>query len=335
MFKIATVLLSFLERIAERLDAFYHDLASYSLYHPEKEANPARARWNIVKRRVSDGSFFVFTKDKISVVDLDRASTRVDTFRAARNKRQSVTFDQVLSQAVNTVSVVNRRGESRDARRGGSVSPSSHSPSSSYVPRLAHAHTYRADEGNNESSFEEQEVRKAANRMSRFVTGRLKEIRRLSRANPASFSALENGFKLPEARPLNVKSQSRSGEMGGMSGSRYGSQSSLQSESAGRDRGPSLDTRIPYNQGGTRSPQSSVDNRPLMKTTRSPLGSLQMRGNSIGSNQEFDDAASDAGRGSGRTRSSRALDSATFNRKLSLYKPNRDITVDGRHGSHW
>lgn len=268
----------------------------------------------------------------ISVVDLDRAPTRVDTFRAARNKRQSVTFDQVLSQAVNTVSDVNRRGESRDARRGGNASPTSHSPSSSYVPRLAHAHTHRADEGNNESSFEEQEVRKAANRMSRFVTGRLKEIRRLSRANPASFSALEQGFRLPEARPLNVKSQSRSGDI---SGSRYGSQSSPQSENAGRGRGPSLDMRIQYNQGATRSPQSSVDTRPLMKTTRSTAGSMQMRGYSIGSNQDFDDAASDGGRGTGRTRSSRALDSATFNRKLSLYKPNRDVTVDARQGSHW
>ncbi|KAG8823264.1 hypothetical protein FRC17_009376 [Serendipita sp. 399] len=57
--KISTTLMGYLERIAERVESFYTDMAALSLYHPESEANPARARWKFLQRRIKDGSFFV------------------------------------------------------------------------------------------------------------------------------------------------------------------------------------------------------------------------------------------------------------------------------------
>ncbi|CAE6397648.1 unnamed protein product, partial [Rhizoctonia solani] len=46
--KIASVLMQYLERIVERLESYYKDHAALNLYNPNQEANPARARWNIL-----------------------------------------------------------------------------------------------------------------------------------------------------------------------------------------------------------------------------------------------------------------------------------------------
>jgi hypothetical protein len=54
----ATFLMQVMERMAHRLEGFYAKLARYSVFQPAMERNPARARWNILKRKIRDGSFF-------------------------------------------------------------------------------------------------------------------------------------------------------------------------------------------------------------------------------------------------------------------------------------
>ncbi|KAG9093410.1 hypothetical protein FS749_014417 [Ceratobasidium sp. UAMH 11750] len=176
LYKIASVLMRYLERIAERLESYYTDHAALSLYNAAKEANPARARWNLLRRRISDGSFFVLTRQIGFTDDLDDVGLSQPTrgTRTARSKRQTVTFDQVLSQAVSSVTTV----ESRERRRLEKPKPSGQSD------RLAAAHTQRAGGPTNlSSSYEEQSVTKANKRMSTFIQNRLKDIRRLSRSD--------------------------------------------------------------------------------------------------------------------------------------------------------
>lgn len=60
--KLASYLLSVLERIAARLEGYYTTLSQESIYRPEIENNPARTRWNNVRRKITDGSFFVLAQ---------------------------------------------------------------------------------------------------------------------------------------------------------------------------------------------------------------------------------------------------------------------------------
>ncbi|CUA66574.1 Nitrate reductase [NADPH] [Rhizoctonia solani] len=169
--KIASVLMQYLERIAERLESYYTDHAALSLYNPNREANPARARWNILRRRINDGSFFVLTHQIKFTGDLnDFNPTRP---RTTRNKRSTVNFDQVLSQAVSSIAVSEREQQAHLTK----PQPEGRSQG------LAAAHTQRADAFNSSSStYEEQNVYSASKRMSKFMQSRLKDIRRLSRA---------------------------------------------------------------------------------------------------------------------------------------------------------
>ena len=82
---LSTFLMQVLERMANRLEGFYAKLARYSVFQPEMERNPARARWNILKRKIWDGSFFVLTRE---ATIHSTPSHRVD----------GVDFDQVISQ---------------------------------------------------------------------------------------------------------------------------------------------------------------------------------------------------------------------------------------------
>lgn len=84
----------------------------------------------------------------------------------------------------------------RNARRNESKSRPEPHPNQSYaqgisaggtppVPsrplRLADTHTARAVASSNSTSFEDESIVKAANRMSRFMTGKIKDLRRLSK----------------------------------------------------------------------------------------------------------------------------------------------------------
>ncbi|CAE6413301.1 unnamed protein product [Rhizoctonia solani] len=169
--KIASVLMQYLERIAERLESYYTDHAALNLYDPNREANPARARWNILRRRIHDGSFFVLTH-QIKLTD-DLNDLNPSRPRMTRNKRETVNFDQVLSQAVSSIAVSERQQQAQITK----PRPEGRSQG------LAAAHTQRAGAVNSSSStYEEQSVYSASKRMSKFMQSRLKDIRRLSRA---------------------------------------------------------------------------------------------------------------------------------------------------------
>ncbi|KAF2278902.1 uncharacterized protein EI97DRAFT_456334 [Westerdykella ornata] len=59
---LSSYLLTVLERIAPRLEAYYSSLSQESIYRPETEKNPALTRWNNVRRRIMEESFFVVAK---------------------------------------------------------------------------------------------------------------------------------------------------------------------------------------------------------------------------------------------------------------------------------
>ncbi|KAJ6566665.1 hypothetical protein B0H19DRAFT_1138343 [Mycena capillaripes] len=191
--KISTVLMSYLQRIAERVDSFYVDLAAQSLYNPSIEANPAKARWVNICRRVKDRSFFVLTKDKASL-NLDQDFRAASTFETKRSKRQSVSFDQILSSAVSSVNRYQPPNKSRSVGRSPSARAIGHIPENGIPPvpplqpqhrarRLADAHIDRARGGDdNNTSFDDRMIAKSANRMSQFMQSRMKDIRRLSKA---------------------------------------------------------------------------------------------------------------------------------------------------------
>jgi hypothetical protein len=145
------VLIKYLERIAERLESYYTDHAALSLYNPNQEANPSRARWNILRRRIHDGSFFVLTRQINFTDDLNDVQSMQPTggARTARNKRETVTFDQILSQAVSSIEASERREQTQLAKP----------QTSGRNQGLAAAHTQRAGgTANASSTYEEQSV---------------------------------------------------------------------------------------------------------------------------------------------------------------------------------
>lgn len=86
---LSTFLMQVLERMANRLEGFYTKLARYSVFQPEMERNPARARWNILKRKIWDGSFFVLTRD---------SSMSVAHMHQPHRAPEGVDFDHVINQ---------------------------------------------------------------------------------------------------------------------------------------------------------------------------------------------------------------------------------------------
>lgn len=86
---LSQFLMQVLERMANKLEAFYAKIARYSVFQPELEANPARTRWNILKRKIWDGSFFILTRE------MSIKSEHEQRFHGSQN---NVDFDQVISQ---------------------------------------------------------------------------------------------------------------------------------------------------------------------------------------------------------------------------------------------
>jgi cytochrome b involved in lipid metabolism len=85
---LSAFLMQVLERMAKRLEGFYAKLARQSVFQPELERNPARARWNILKRKIRDGSFFVLSRNF--------TISAAPTYQLASGER--VDFDQIVSQ---------------------------------------------------------------------------------------------------------------------------------------------------------------------------------------------------------------------------------------------
>ncbi|KAH6625494.1 hypothetical protein C7974DRAFT_455624 [Boeremia exigua] len=149
VFALSTFLMQVLERMANRLEGFYAKLARYSVFQAEAERNPARARWNILKRKIWDGSFFVLTRE---------ASMQfVPSYRM-----DGVDFDRVISQIE-----MNLSSASLTAPRNLS---------------LNEQHAARAmDTASGAPAYEQHTQTNALKAMSAFMTSNKKAIRRLSK----------------------------------------------------------------------------------------------------------------------------------------------------------
>jgi cytochrome b involved in lipid metabolism len=173
---LSAYLLSVLERVALRLETFYLRLARETIYRPELEKNPARTRWNVLKRKIHDGSFFILTQGTAFNDSLDAAKP----FRSTRHAGRDVVFSQVVSQAKLAVDV-ERPAPIKSATARAASDPS-------YPPRLAHSHTARATpSAQAPSSFEMHESRNALQSITSFMDSNVQSIRRLSQL-PADLS---------------------------------------------------------------------------------------------------------------------------------------------------
>jgi len=312
--------MSYLERIAERVDSFYVDLAAESLYHPEREANPARARWRFLQRRLKDGSFFLFTKQMTSLsLDSRQSSPVPRAFESKKSKRQSVSFDHVLSQAISSVSKTSASGTARPTSRGHKHTktasnhthanagyrngtpppvppmPSIHQPQPVRPLRLADAHTARARGPSDSTTYEEEMLSKAANRMSQFMNRRMKDIRRLSKSTDLGLSldhamAVYGGRRGPESVAESDESEGSSPTSGSSVG--------LGLSRSVRNQQVPVEQRTMYGNGGASSGPHS-------------------RQTSLGSSVRRVPSRSD-------------LHSATFSRKLSVYGNSRPGTPSGQ-----
>lgn len=159
-----------MERIAAHLEAYYASLAQESIYRPEIENNPARTRWNNVRRKIKDGSFFVLAQP-LNMSSSDGMSISL----RARQNGVEVNFAQIFASAQQTLQLNTR-------------SLPSHQDYEPRTPRrLADAHTVRAAKTlQAPSSFESQQQGNALRRMSTFITDNMTTIRRLSRL-PAEY----------------------------------------------------------------------------------------------------------------------------------------------------
>jgi hypothetical protein len=160
--QLSAYLLSVLERVAYRLETFFTRLAKESIYQPRLEKNPARTRWNVLRRRINDGSFFSLTRE----------TTFDDTgaaFRSAKNNEKDILFCDVISQA-------KQRIEAQPAKKQAEWTDLASTPN-----RLAEAHTARAGADAKASSSHDRHVaRKALRSMALFMDENNQSIKRLS-----------------------------------------------------------------------------------------------------------------------------------------------------------
>ncbi|KAH7068435.1 hypothetical protein BKA63DRAFT_451823 [Paraphoma chrysanthemicola] len=148
-------LMQLLHRMANRLEGFYARLARHSVFDPQMEHNPARARWNILKRKVIDGSFFVLAR---------QASMGATANTIPQRAVQTIEFDQVMSHVQTTLNQSN----------------TSSIPSKKM--NLNEQHAQRAMSGPGSAPVYEQHNQAAALKaMSTFIDGNRKTIRRLSK----------------------------------------------------------------------------------------------------------------------------------------------------------
>ncbi|KAF2008150.1 sulfite reductase flavo protein alpha-component [Amniculicola lignicola CBS 123094] len=168
--KLASYLLTILERIAARLEAYYNSLSQESIYRPEIENNPARTRWNNVRKKIVDGSFFVLAKPP--------AMSRRDSLSPdpwAKYNGTAVDFAEIFTNAQNTLQL------------NAQSLPTYHEREIAQPRRLADMHTARAAKDSHApSTFEVQQQGNAIRRMSAFINDNMTGIRRLSRL-PAEY----------------------------------------------------------------------------------------------------------------------------------------------------
>jgi cytochrome b involved in lipid metabolism len=176
LMSLSKYLLSVLERVAQRLETFYARLARESVYRPELEKNPARTRWNVLKQKIWDGSFFVLTEEAAFTFTGSSMDAANKPYRSTRHADQDVFFAQVVSQAKTAVDDNNHYLTRPQKAHHGSDSDSGRSQ-----PRLADSHTARAaPSAKAPSSYEVHESLRALKSMSTFMDSNMQSIKRLS-----------------------------------------------------------------------------------------------------------------------------------------------------------
>ncbi|PVI02813.1 hypothetical protein DM02DRAFT_670224 [Periconia macrospinosa] len=152
---LSTFLMSVLERMANRLEAFYSKIARYSIFQPKIERNPARARWNILRRKMKDGSFFTLTR---------KTTITSPTFPRHSKHAQGVEFDQVVAQIEMNLK-------------------NAPSPSSAHTLDLTAHHAARAVDTSaaGAPTYEQHTQNSALKAMSAFMDTNKRAIRRLSK----------------------------------------------------------------------------------------------------------------------------------------------------------
>ncbi|KAK4236570.1 sulfite reductase [NADPH] flavoprotein alpha-component [Achaetomium macrosporum] len=167
---LATFLMQTLERMAKRLEVFYSKLARLKVYQPELERNPARARWNLVRTKIQDGSFFVLTQATV----LGAAPA----FVPAQSRNAGVDFDSVMNRIQASI------------RSAPKIGPAPQTLNAMHRARAAtlpvHTNAMAAHENNT-----------SLRAMSSFIDANMRSIRRLSRIPPMplTFEQLQQQFE--------------------------------------------------------------------------------------------------------------------------------------------
>ncbi|KAK4466781.1 sulfite reductase [NADPH] flavoprotein alpha-component [Cladorrhinum samala] len=151
---LASFLMQTLERMARRLEVFYSKLSQLKVYTPQLERNPARTRWNLVRRKIKDGSFFILTQETV----LGAAPAYV----SAQQRKTGVDFDSVMSRIQASI---------RSAPKPGPA------PQTLNAMHLARSITPPV-ETNAMATHENNTAMKA---MSSFIDANMRSIRRLSK----------------------------------------------------------------------------------------------------------------------------------------------------------
>ncbi|KAL1836788.1 hypothetical protein VTJ49DRAFT_4645 [Mycothermus thermophilus] len=173
---LAAFLLQILERMAKRLEIFYAKLARLKVYQPELEVNPARARWNLVRTKVRDGSFFLLTQEAVlgaearrrgkgDVVDFDSVLNRVQASLRSNTNRANIPKLTAPDPATATLNSVHLTRGAPDSEQLSTNALAAH--------------------GNNA----------ALRAMSNFLDANRRAIRRLSKVPPLTFEQLAAQFE--------------------------------------------------------------------------------------------------------------------------------------------
>ncbi|KAK4033607.1 alpha subunit of putative sulfite reductase [Parachaetomium inaequale] len=167
---LATFLMQALERMAKRLEVFYSKLARLKVYQPELERNPARARWNLVRSKVQDGSFFILTQQTILGA--------TPAYVPAQTRKTDVDFDHVMNRIQASI------------RSTPKIGPAPHTLNAMH---LARASTSPAET----NAMEAHDNNTAMRAISTFIDANKRSIRRLSKLPPVplTFEQLQLQFE--------------------------------------------------------------------------------------------------------------------------------------------
>jgi hypothetical protein len=161
---MASFLLSRLKRIAALLEECYVSLSYESINCPEIENHSARTKWNNIRRKLLNGSFFVLA-EPLSLSNTGSFATDLQT-----HSMLNVDFAQNLA-SVQHMLQYNPQNQQAFFKE---MLPQPR--------RLADMHTPRAAEDlQAPSTFETQQQDAALKRMSKFITTNISKIQRLSR----------------------------------------------------------------------------------------------------------------------------------------------------------